>query len=69
MDIKSRLPGAIVEVSVKEGDAVAVRQILGKMEAMKMEQPIPSPVAGTVKRVAVSGGDKVKQGQVLFVVE
>ena len=69
MDIKARLPGVIVNVAVQEGDAVSVRQILGKLEAMKMEQPIPSPAAGTVKSVLVAEGDKVKQGQVLFVVE
>lgn len=69
MEIKSRLPGAIIEIAVKEGDAVQARQILGKIEAMKMEQPIPCPTAGTVKSVAVSVGDKVKAGQVLFTVE
>lgn len=69
MEIKARIPGSIVEVSVKEGDAVSVRQILGKVEAMKMEQPIPCPVAGTVKTVAVAVGDNIKAGQVLFVVE
>lgn len=69
MDVKARIPGTIMEVSVKEGDAVQVRQLLGKVEAMKMEQPIPCPAAGTVKSVKVAAGDKVKAGQVLFVVE
>ena len=69
MEIKSRLPGVIIEVAANEGDAVQPRQILGKIEAMKMEQPIPCPTAGTVKKVAVAVGDKVKAGQVLFVVE
>lgn len=69
MDVKARIPGTIIEVSVKEGDAVKTRQLLGKVEAMKMEQPIPCPVDGTVKSVAIAVGDKVKAGQVLFVVE
>ena len=69
MEIKSRLPGAIIEIAVKAGDEVKPRQILGKIEAMKMEQPIPCPTAGTVKSIHVSVGDKVKAGQVLFVVE
>ena len=54
---------------VKEGDAVKTRAILGTMEAMKMEQPIPCPVDGTVKSVLVKVGDKVMSGQTLFVVE
>ena len=51
MEIKSRLPGAIIEIAVKAGDEVKPRQILGKIEAMKMEQPIPCPTAGTVKSI------------------
>ena len=69
MDIKARMPGMIVDLKVAVGDTVKVRDILGTMEAMKMEQPIPSPKAGTVKDVKVAVGDKVKSGQTLFVVE
>ena len=69
MEIKSRLPGNIVEIAVKEGDVVKARQALGKLEAMKMEQPILSPADGTVTAIKVAVNDKVKAGQVLFVVE
>ena len=69
MEIKARILGRIIEVTVKEGDAVSVRQPLGKMGAMKMEQPIFCPVAGTVKQVAVSVEDKVSTGQTMFIVE
>ncbi len=69
MDVKARMPAQIIEVSVKEGDAVKARAILGTMEAMKMEQPIPCPTDGTVKSVLVKVGDKVMSGQTLFVVE
>ena len=69
MEIKSRLPGIIADVAVKEGDTVQPRKILATLEAMKMEQPIPSPIAGTVKSVKVGIGQSVKQGEVLFVIE
>jgi biotin carboxyl carrier protein len=69
MDIKARMPGSIIDVKVAEGDAVKVRDILCVMDAMKMEQSIPCPKAGTVKAVKVAVGDKVKSGQVMFVVE
>lgn len=52
MDIKARIPGKILALNVKEGDTVKARDILGTLEAMKMEQPIPCPKDGTV-RVAV----------------
>lgn len=69
MEIKARIPGKIVAVNVQEGDVVEVRQALCILEAMKMEQPIPSPVAGIVSQVNVAIDDKVKSGQVLFVIK
>lgn len=45
------------------------RDILGTLEAMKMEQPIPCPKDGTVTAVKVAVGDKVKSGAVLLVIE
>jgi len=69
MDIKARMPGKIIDIKVAEGDAVKVKDILGTMEAMKMEQAIPCPKAGTVKAIKVAVGDKVKSGEVMFVVE
>ncbi len=69
MEIKARIPGTIIAVSVKVGDEVQSRAILGTLEAMKMEQPIACPVNGTVKKVCVQPGDKVKTGMPMFVVE
>lgn len=69
MDIKARMPGQVVAVNVAVGDAVNAKDILGTIEAMKMEQPIPCPKVGTVKEIKVAAGDKVKSGQVLIVVE
>ena len=69
MDVKARIPGTIIAINVKAGDAVKARDILGTMEAMKMEQPIPCPKEGTVKEVKVAVGDKVKSGAVLLTIE
>ena len=69
MDVKARIPGTIIALNVKAGDAVKVRDILGTMEAMKMEQPIPCPVAGEVVELRVGKGDRVRSGDVLAVVE
>lgn len=59
----------VMEVKVKEGDTVKTKTVLAVMEAMKMEQPIASPLDGTVKEVKVAANDKVKAGQVLLIVE
>ena len=69
MEVKARIPGQIVQISVAVGDAVQKKQILATMEAMKMEQPIPCPVDGMVSKVMVAVADKVRNGQILFVVE
>ncbi|MCD8004526.1 MAG: biotin/lipoyl-binding protein [Oscillospiraceae bacterium] len=69
MDIKARIPGTITAIKVNVGDAVQARDVIGTMEAMKMEQPIPAPKAGTVKEIKVAVGDKVKTGEVLVVLE
>lgn len=69
MEIKARMPGQIMAINVAVGDTVNVKDSLGTIEAMKMEQPIPCPKAGTVKEISVAVGDKVKSGQVLIVIE
>ncbi len=69
MDIKARIPGTITSIKVNVGDVIKAREIVGTMEAMKMEQPIPNPKEGTVKEIKVAVGDKVKTGDVIIVVE
>ncbi|SEJ79168.1 Biotin-requiring enzyme [Propionispira arboris] len=69
MEIKSRVPGKIVRFEKQVGDQVAVKDILIIMEAMKMRQVIPSPVAGVVKEYKVQPGDRVSAGAVVAIVE
>lgn len=69
MEIKARVPGMIVDVKVNVGDTVEVKDLLLVMEAMKMEQPIPTPVSGEVTEVLVEKGSRVRSGDVLVVVE
>jgi len=60
--VNSPLPGVIVEVSVKEGQAVKAGQKVAVLEAMKMENEIPAPKDGTVTAIHVSKGDSVLEG-------
>ena len=69
MEIKSRVPGKIVRFEKQVGDSVAVKDILIVMEAMKMKQLVPSPVAGVVKEYKIKEGDRVSAGQVVAIVE
>jgi biotin carboxyl carrier protein len=63
--VKSPLPGVILGVHIKEGDAVKVGTKLITLEAMKMENNINSDKDGIVKSVKVKAGDSVLEGDVL----
>ena len=60
--IESPLPGVIISVDVKEGQAVKRGQKLAVIEAMKMENEILSDVDGTVTAIHVKQGDSVLEG-------
>ena len=61
-DINSPLPGVIIEVSVKEGQAVKAGQNVAVLEAMKMENDIQADKDGTVTAIHVHKGDSVLEG-------
>lgn len=69
MEIKARVPGTIESILVKEGDQVKVKDVLAKLEAMKMMQPLLAPVSGTVEEILVEEGERVKSGQVIMTIE
>ena len=60
--INSPLPGGIIEVCVKEGQAVKAGQKIAVLEAMKMENEIPSPKDGTITAIYVNKGDSLLEG-------
>lgn len=64
--ITAPMPGLILDVMVKVGDSVEQGAMVVKMEAMKMENEIPTPVGGIVKNVAVKKGDSVATGEMLL---
>lgn len=63
--VKAPMPGTIVRVNVKAGDAVKKGDVLVVLEAMKMENDICAPTDSTVVGVAVSQGATVSADEVL----
>ena len=63
------MPSVVVEVRVGAGEAVVVDQVLGILEAMKMEVAVRAPFTGTVTDVRVGPGDRTRLGDPLFTVE
>ena len=67
--IAAPMPGRVLRVLVKVGDAVEARQPVVVVEAMKMENELRAPKAGTVKEVAIEAGASVEAGRLLVVIE
>jgi biotin carboxyl carrier protein len=66
--VRARIPGRVVRIWVEVGQEVAVGDRLLSVEAMKMENEVRSPVAGTVQAVSVAVGDRVELHAELAVV-
>ncbi len=58
-DIISPMPGKVLSVIVGAGDEVKKGDLLMVIEAMKMENNIQAPYAGTVDKLMVNAGEKV----------
>src|SRR5687767_2812735 len=63
--VRAPMPGRVVRVPVVAGQAVAARQAVVVVEAMKMENELRAPRAGTVRALHVRSGDPVDAGQLL----
>ena len=64
--IKSQMPGKIVRILAKAGDAVKKGQSVMVMEAMKMENEIKAAQDGTIKDIKVTEGQAVETGAELL---
>lgn len=65
-EIKSPMPGLVVNIYVQEGDSVNEGEKLFTLEAMKMENIIKSPGEGTIKKINIKKGQTVDKNQILI---
>ena len=68
-EIRSPMPGKILEVRIGQGDEVEANQTLLVLEAMKMENALASEGKARVKTIHVAPGELVELGQVLIELE
>ena len=66
LEIRSTLPGLVVAVNVAVGAEVQEGDPLVTIEAMKMQNEVRAPRAGTIGQVAVSTGAAVAAGVLLL---
>lgn len=64
--VKAPMPGTVIKINVKNGDAVKKGDVLCVLEAMKMENDIMAPADGTVASVEVARGAQVATDALLI---
>jgi biotin carboxyl carrier protein len=66
--VRSTIPGRVVKLLVRPGDGVQAGQPTVVLEAMKMENELRAPRAGTVEAIRCAEGAAVEAGQDLVVI-
>ena len=69
MEVKSDIYAIVSKIEVAVGAEVAADDVLIVLESMKMEVPVPAPVAGRVRSIAVAEGASVEEDDVLLVLD
>ncbi len=67
--VRAATPAVVVAIQVGVGDRVVAGEVLGFLEAMKMEIGFAAPVAGVVTEVRTGRGPRVEAGEVLIVID
>ncbi|SES78262.1 acetyl-CoA carboxylase biotin carboxyl carrier protein [Oceanobacillus limi] len=68
-EVKANMAGNVWKVVVKQGDSVEADQDVVILESMKMEIPIATEEAGTVKELKVAEGDFVNEGDIIAIID
>ena len=66
--LRAQIPGRVVKVWISEGEVVERGQRLLAIEAMKMENEIRAPHAGTVSGLRVEAGARVERDDELLTI-
>ncbi|MCP3871756.1 MAG: pyruvate carboxylase subunit B, partial [Desulfobacteraceae bacterium] len=67
--LNAPMPGMIIKYEKNVGDSVDEGETIVVIEAMKMENALPSPVSGVLQAINYSSGDSVAKGDALAIIE
>jgi biotin carboxyl carrier protein len=67
--VVTEVAGRVCALPLEAGASVGDGDDLAFVEAMKMEIPVASPAAGTLKSILVAIDDVVAEGQVVAIIE
>jgi pyruvate carboxylase subunit B len=66
--LRAPMPGMIISYAVKVGDQVNTGDLVCVLEAMKMQNSLPAPAAGTIKAIYFEPGASVAKDQVILAI-
>ena len=67
--VKSEIAGTVWKIEAKVGDRIDKEGQIMILESMKMEIPVLSPKAGTIKEIRVNEGEAIGEGQLVAVLD
>jgi len=68
-DVHSPMPGLVIKMLVKEGDAIQKGEPVLVLEAMKMENLLQAESSGIIQSIRCKEGDSVNKGDLLVSIE
>ncbi len=69
VNVKSEIAGNVWKIQTKPGDKVEFEGEIMILESMKMEIPVLSPKAGTIREIKVSEGDAIGEGHLVAILD
>jgi len=63
--LSAPMPGTVIEMRAKEGQAVDKGDVIAIMESMKMQMEIRTPIKGVIRKIFARPNMKVEKGTVL----
>jgi acetyl-CoA carboxylase biotin carboxyl carrier protein len=69
VNVKSEIAGNVWKIQTKPGDQVEADGEIMILESMKMEIPVLSPKAGTIKEIRVAEGEAIDEGQLVAILD
>ena len=67
--VKSEIAGKVWKIETKIGDSIEEEGQIMILESMKMEIPVLSPKAGTIREIKVSEGEAIGEGQLVAILD
>ncbi|MDY6912653.1 MAG: biotin/lipoyl-containing protein [Chloroflexota bacterium] len=63
------IPGKVIRINTSAGSQIKEGESICEIESMKMENPIVSPVIGTIVEIKVKPDQTVNTGETIAIIE